>query len=737
VNLREPGTVLDGKYEIIQRLGSGGMGEVYLVRHVHLQELRVVKILRQDLAADSSAQARFIREARLATQIKHPNVAILYDFDRLPDGSFYMVSEHIEGENVGDRLRHSGPISVSISLQLAIQALRGLGAIHAAGIVHRDLSPDNLMMTTDKSGLLRLKIIDLGLARTLETDAALEITQTGTFMGKLQYCSPEQASMPHGATLDHRSDLYSFGLVLYEMLVGLPPFDSESGAGFIFKRLSEDPLPLRSRNPGIQVPQELERVVRRALERNRDERYPDAVSFLVALESVLRGLDAVETKEVPVYRGAAPAPAAAPVVQPPRQRSSSELSKADKLDLLAQIERAGRKTAESSREMMAAESALAGGRLDEARSRIARLEAAQPQAMGLARLKERLQQAEGLLGVEGLRAPAVSPSPRPTAPAPPPARPVAAPAPRPASGAIPRTVPEVPLPTPSPPRVLPVSAPAVAERVADAEKMFQRYLEKRQLPLARLALDTLFDLAPAHPRREELLRSLSGLGAEDEASRRAESAAAAAREALARDDLPAARQQLQTVEASEPRREKVAALRAEVETAERGQRLAAEIEAKRRQFEALVAEQKVVEARRLLDSLAQLGVPRVTLGFLEGKLSEVRGAHQLEEQVGVLEQRYRRAVDDRDWFAAREIALDRERLQPGHPRASAMFSEVERLEADDRKRQSVVQGVQQVEQFLAEKDVGRAELALKILLQMDPENRHRKRLEKAVREMRK
>src|SRR6202035_1595192 len=114
------------------------MGEAHLVRHLHLQELRVVKILRQDLAADPSAQARFLREARLATQIKHPNVAILYDFSRLPDGSFYMVWEHIEGEDVGDRIRREGPFAVRLAIQLGIQALRGLEPIPPPGETHRD-----------------------------------------------------------------------------------------------------------------------------------------------------------------------------------------------------------------------------------------------------------------------------------------------------------------------------------------------------------------------------------------------------------------------------------------------------------------------------------------------------------------------------------------------------------------------------------------------------------------------
>lgn len=297
---REPGSILDGKYEIVQRLGSGGMGEVYLVRHVHLQELRVVKILRQDLATDPAAQKRFMREARLATQIKHPNVAILYDFSTLPDASFYMVWEHIQGQDVGDRIRNQGPFSVPTAVRLGIQALHGLEAVHATGVIHRDLSPDNLMITEDKARNLRVKIIDLGLARNLEVDASFEITQVGMFMGKLQYCSPEQAGVPSGVTLDHRSDLYSFALVLYEMIVGLPPFDSENQHGFIFKRLSEDPQPMRGRNPRVEVPAELDRVVRRALERDRDQRYPDARSFITALEKVDRALSAAETKEIPL-----------------------------------------------------------------------------------------------------------------------------------------------------------------------------------------------------------------------------------------------------------------------------------------------------------------------------------------------------------------------------------------------------------------------------------------------------
>ncbi|HEY7213245.1 MAG TPA: serine/threonine-protein kinase, partial [Thermoanaerobaculia bacterium] len=472
---REPGSILDGKYEIVQRLGSGGMGEVYLVRHVHLQELRVVKILRQDLAADPAAQKRFMREARLATQIKHPNVAILYDFSTLPDASFYMVWEHIQGQDVGDRIRKQGPFPVSTAVRLGIQALHGLEAIHATGVIHRDLSPDNLMITEDKTGNLRVKIIDLGLARNLEVDASFEITQVGMFMGKLQYCSPEQAGVPGGATLDHRSDLYSFGLVLYEMIAGLPPFDSENQHGFVFKRLSEDPLPLRGRNPRVEVPAELDRVVRRALERDRDQRYPDARSFILALEKVERALSAAETKEIP-FDDLAAAVKASPPPAPPQPRSSSELSRAERLELLAQIDRAAKRVQESAGELARAEAALAAGRLDEAQKLIAHVEATTPRAQGLDRLKERLAQ---------------------------------------------------------------------AHRAGETEQVLAGYLQRKQLPLARLALETLLEVKPDHPKRGEYEGRLRLLAEESEKVKRAEAALATGRAALERRDLKAARRELE------------------------------------------------------------------------------------------------------------------------------------------------------------------------------------------------
>ncbi|MEA2559020.1 MAG: hypothetical protein QOH06_524 [Acidobacteriota bacterium] len=674
--LRDPGTILDGKYEIVQRLGSGGMGEVYLVRHVHLQELRVIKILRQDLQADPAAQKRFMREARLATQIKHPNVAILYDFAALPEeGSFYMVWEHIKGEDIGEWIRRNGPFPAPLAIRLGIQALRGLEAIHATGVIHRDLSPDNLMITEDKQGQKRIKIIDLGLARTLERDAGHdhEITQVGMFMGKLQYCSPEQASPSGSEGLDRRSDIYSFGLVLYEMITGLPPFESESQAGFIFKRLSEDPLPLTGRNPRVHVPAELDRVVRQALERDREKRIPDAISLIQALDKVEQSMSAAETREIQI-----PAvfqkPAAVPDAPPaPRQRSTSELTRTERDDLLAQIDRAARRVQETSVDLSRIEAAVASGRLDEARQLIAQVEAANPRALGLQQLKER------------------------------------------------------------------VAEEAEAERrrrIAETEQVLSNYIQRKQLPLARLALETLAELDPQSPKRAEHEAALGRLSQELEQEKRAAAALEAGREALARKDVQAARRELEIVVRNDPSGKKAASLRADVEAAEREARTGLELDERRRRFDEMLKDHRVRDAEQELEALSQLDIPRVTLSFYRERLDEMKSLVAREERVSFLEMRFRKHLENHDWFAAREDANEMGKTVPASPRAAEMFAHVERLESDYRKQQSLEQGVRQVEDFIQKGDAARAELSLKILLQMDPENRHRKRLEKQVKGMR-
>jgi len=279
---------IDGKYRIVERLGTGGMGEVYKVDHVYLGATRVVKVIRPQISDTEDAHERFLREARLATKIQHPNVAALHDFSALPDGSHYMVSEFIDGENLAQVLRRRGVLPPRYAIRLAVQALNGLEAIHRAGIVHRDISPENLMITRDEHGNERVKIIDLGVAKAEEGEYAA--TATGIFVGKLRYSSPEHLGfLPEGERIDGRADLYSMAIVLYEMLTGRPPFESTSPHQYILHHSRETqapPLDL-TRVPGGA---ELQEVLARALERDRAKRWATARDFASALERVERTL---------------------------------------------------------------------------------------------------------------------------------------------------------------------------------------------------------------------------------------------------------------------------------------------------------------------------------------------------------------------------------------------------------------------------------------------------------------
>ena len=283
--LQEP---IDGKYEILERLGAGGMGEVFKVRHIMLGVTRVVKVIRANISASTDASDRFLREARLATRVQQSNVATLHDFSALPDGSHYMVWEFIDGQNLAQRIRAAGKLAPRQAVRIAVQALHGLEAIHRAGIVHRDISPENIMLTRESSGEESVKIIDLGVAKAEGGDSA---TQTGMFIGKLRYASPEQLGfLPEGERIDGRSDLYSLAVVLYEMLAGRPPFDATSPHEYLLIHSREQefrPLDLPADLPGGAG---LQSVMKRALERDRNKRFATAAEFATALDTVARSL---------------------------------------------------------------------------------------------------------------------------------------------------------------------------------------------------------------------------------------------------------------------------------------------------------------------------------------------------------------------------------------------------------------------------------------------------------------
>jgi len=262
-----------GPYEVVSLLGAGGMGEVYRARDTRLDRAVALKVVRSSLVSDSNLRARFEREARAISQLSHPNICALYDVGH-ENGCEYLVMELVEGETLADRIAR-GPLPQSQVLRFGAQIADALHHAHRSGIAHRDLKPGNVMLTS--SGV---KLLDFGLAKSIQrhvfSDASAPatvqpLTAEGTIVGTMQYMSPEQL---HGAGVDHRSDLFSLGLVLYEMASGKRPFPATSSAGLIAAIVSGDPVPLRSIQPSVSPA--LERIILTALEKNPDDRWQDA-----------------------------------------------------------------------------------------------------------------------------------------------------------------------------------------------------------------------------------------------------------------------------------------------------------------------------------------------------------------------------------------------------------------------------------------------------------------------------
>jgi serine/threonine-protein kinase len=276
--LREP---FEEKYEILEKIGQGGMGAVYKVRHRLLDELRVIKVIRSPLEPTPEAEERFLREARTACRLRHPNVALLHDFALGEDGRAYIVLEHIEGATLRDLLTGLGVPPLSLALEIGRQAALALQYLHRQRIVHRDISPGNLMLTRDFEGGPLIKLIDLGLAKSLEggTDG---LTQ-GVFLGKVRYAAPEQFDE---GPVDERSDLYSLGVVLYELLTGRSPIAGHDAKSWMAAHLFRPPLDFDESDPEGQVPEDLRALVLRLLAKDPGARLGSAEELAMALRDV-------------------------------------------------------------------------------------------------------------------------------------------------------------------------------------------------------------------------------------------------------------------------------------------------------------------------------------------------------------------------------------------------------------------------------------------------------------------
>lgn len=266
---------IDGKYEILGRLREGGMGAIYKVRHRLLDEVRVVKVIRSPADAVGEGADRFLREAKAAIRLRHPNIAVLHDFAVADDGQAFIVMEYIDGWNLLEMLNGFGAPPIALTLELARQSLKALGYLHRHKIVHRDVSPDNLMLTWDVDGHPLVKLIDLGIAKALEGQGGL--TTTGVFLGKPRYGSPERFS---GAGWDERSDLYSFGVVLYELLTGKAPVAGNDPASLMAGHLFRPPIDFAETDPKGQIPPELRELVLQALAKKPEERIASAEAFV-------------------------------------------------------------------------------------------------------------------------------------------------------------------------------------------------------------------------------------------------------------------------------------------------------------------------------------------------------------------------------------------------------------------------------------------------------------------------
>jgi eukaryotic-like serine/threonine-protein kinase len=276
------GMVVSDRYRILRKIGEGGMGAVYLAEHALIEKRIALKILFQDLTRRPDLVARFLQEAKSASRIGQENVIDISDFGQTGDGLVYIAMEYLDGQDLGRLLKTERSMPWLRARPILMQIAKALRAAHGHGIIHRDMKPENVYLIAREGRADFVKVLDFGIAKVVSADEndGPRLTQTGMIFGTPEYMSPEQAQ---GHPPDHRLDVYAVGCIMYQMLTGSVPFTADSFMGILTKHLIEAPVPPRQRRPELEIPADVEAICLRALEKDREKRWPDMDAFYRAL----------------------------------------------------------------------------------------------------------------------------------------------------------------------------------------------------------------------------------------------------------------------------------------------------------------------------------------------------------------------------------------------------------------------------------------------------------------------
>jgi serine/threonine-protein kinase len=283
------GMVVRGRYEIQKKLGIGGMATVYLAKHKAFNELRALKVVSSRNLEDQNFTRRFKTEAVVTRKLQHPNAVRVDDLDETEDGRPFIVMEYVEGANLRSVIQNEGPLPFKRALNIAAQAASALAAAHELGITHRDIKPDNILLVRQPDGSDLAKVLDFGIAKVREgsfdVGGGYTATQTGLIIGTPQYLSPEQAKGEHGDQIDGRSDLYSLGIVVFEMVTGQLPFQSQTAVGLLMQHLQTPAPDPRTVRPDLNIPPALSALLYKALAKDPADRYQSAPEMLQAIQA--------------------------------------------------------------------------------------------------------------------------------------------------------------------------------------------------------------------------------------------------------------------------------------------------------------------------------------------------------------------------------------------------------------------------------------------------------------------